>query len=590
MPKLTFRLLLLNVVTSLCFNGMLANASSSNRNVIYIFDCTRSMNGFDGAPNIWTETKGYLKEQLNKECSNGSTITILPFQDRVLSPIRVNSGALNWHEIESSLDHYIENITATNICDAWVAAESLVDRSKENYIFLFTDGRDNIGGHANETARSAKLAQLISNFCGKYNNTKGIYLRLTENATLPLNVQSAIAACSSVDIVDASNGIPEMGSPVSQEIRLNTRDLPADIEVGFSNVGNFKAYVANNNNDLLNISLNEEKITNGRFTIHIDSKFGDNPDRLNATLNNLETPVEFSIESKDVLITNPELTLFLNPTPLRTLSFMDSASMEASITRTKPFLWTTANDYDTLVWELQPLFNSQAQKEDAKVFLRLKSETPLEGCSIIIGNQSIDKDSTFVIDQNSDGIIKIVFPRSFDDHSGLISLFPVHSIDLDRINEKRFDQFEGIQLPYSVSTSWSPLEIIVWVFVAILLIVIVVWFGFLRDRVYPKFKSGIVNITSPYFSSIRVKGSRMLVITPKAQKQTFIDKALIGRFTYHINNNWPCECQVTPSGRNMRFAGGEQLISDPMPTWQRGMEYRIIDTQDNKSIAEITIN
>ena len=48
------------------------------RNYIYLFDCTQSMEGYGGQPDIWSQTKQWLWDDIG-QLKDGQ-ITIIPFQ------------------------------------------------------------------------------------------------------------------------------------------------------------------------------------------------------------------------------------------------------------------------------------------------------------------------------------------------------------------------------------------------------------------------------------------------------------------------------------------------------------------------------
>lgn len=565
------------------------------RNLIYVLDCTGSMHGFNGAPDIWEDTKSFLKTELEKEVQENpdARIVILPFQEKVLAPIHIDPRNLSWNRHEATLDKYISNLTATNICDSWLAAEKYVDQSCENYIVLMTDGHDNIGGSANESARMEHLAEILSQFCGKYANTKGMYVELTKSATLPGTIRHVIDVCDNLHVVDASDGIPSFGCASNDKIVINTRDLPMDIELGFSNSGKFAATVDDDDNELVTVSVKNGFINHGRVKLHIESKFGDDIEKLNKAIGGDEEDVDFTIESEEVVIINPEIELILKALPMRSLNLeVDSV---AKTEKVKPFLWIKGNDYDTLRWNLRPMFNQQAKLNDASAQFKLKPLTQMADCSVLVDNVVLDDDSIFVITPQSEGIIELVVPRQAGDVKSVFTLKEVRTSNLDRLNGTRPDFVSNnvlCTLRGETTTAMSWLEIAVYILLALIFLALAVWFCFLKKMKYPAFRRGTVTISEPYFANVMVRGYRMIVFTPDATKhQGFLNRLFTGAILYHTNTAWPCEAAITPSGKNnMRFhSQSGRLISDPMPTWIAGESYKIIDTDTGKKIIEITI-
>ncbi len=555
------------------------------RNIIYVLDCTGSMNGYNGAPDIWAPTKKFLKSELEKEARENpdAKITILPFQEKVLSPITVNPRDLKWSEYEATLDKYIGNLTATNICDSWLAAEKCIDRSCDNYIVLMTDGHDNIGGAANESARIEKLTEILKEFCGKYDNTKGMYVELTKSASLPDGIRNVIDICDNLYNIDASDGIPSFGCVADDRIVINTRDLPLDLDFGFSNSGKFKATVDDDDNEFVEVTIKNGYINRGVCTIHIESKFGDDIDRLNKAIGAKETDVDLTVESDDVIIINPEISLVLTTSEVRSLDL--AADTLARIDRIKPFLWIKGNPVDTLRWNLSPRFSPQAITDGSIVKFGLKSTTPLDGCTLLFDNEQVGPDSIVWLTPTSAGVLELLVPSDVADRTFDLQLHEIGVKDIDRINSVR-PGAGVVNLTGVCDTSLSWLEILVWILAALLILALLAWFAFIKKMKYPTFKAGMITVNDPYFANITAKGARKVIFTNNpAAKQGALNRLFTGRVLYHANPAWPCEAELTPSGRkNMRFRSSSgRLISDPSSIWvpHQDQTYRILDSQDN---------
>lgn len=589
------RLLIISLALISSLAAVCLPPAGRQRNTVYVLDCTKSMNGYNGAPDIWSDTKDFLRNAIMKEARENpdAAVTILPFQERVLSPVKIDLRNFNWAENEAILNRHIERITATNICDAWQEAVKNLDATCENYIVLMTDGHDNIGGTANEGQRINKLVRILEEFCGKYHNTKGIYVELTKQATLPDAILRAIENCDDLSRISAIDGIPSFGCFSANDINVNTRDLPADIPVGFSNSGSFAASLSNADNEFVKISIKGGRINGGKFVLHIESKYGDNIELLNKAIGSSNAVIPFEVKSDSVAITQPHFELNLLNTPLRTLNLQGldkDLNIGASAKRTRPFLWITGNPIDTLRWDLAPEFNKYADDDEAQAMYLIKSATDIADCRILYNGTEVT-DSTITFTPGESGLIELLIPQDKTDGKMHLTLKLIRASELDRINDLKPDDV-GIALFGSYDTSMSLLEIIAWSLLGLIVFVAIIWFAFIRNSRYPKFKKGIIYIQSPYFASIKVAGKRMIVITPVGKRQGWLDSLIKGKVTYHCNPTWPCNVLVTPSGkRNMKFAcPSGRLVCDPSPLLGAGNEYKIIDIATNKPIAEININ
>lgn len=564
------------------------------RNTIIVLDCTGSMGGYNGAPDIWGPTKKFLKTKLEKEANSNSEsiVTILPFQDKVLTPINVNLKSIDWPNIERTLDGYIKNITATNICDSWLKAESYIDETKENYIILLTDGHDNIGGSANEAARTAKLAQILRAFCNKYTNTNGFYVELTDAAILPQELQKAIEDCNELHNVNATQGIPVFGSSAENVIHVNTRDLPADIDVGFSEADTFNANLMQEESPYFKVSIKDGKISKGKLTIRVESKLGDNIEALNKAIGKDQTDLDLTIESDQVEIKNPDLELVVHTTPLRSLEIFGGSNEEISATmeRKKPFLWIKGNAIDTLRWDLQPKFNDAATKAGANVKFMVKANQDLSAYTLLYNGQELT-DSIFEILPSGGAVLELLVPQEVKDNNIHLKLNEIDSNNLDRINGER-PQNADWTVEGEYKTSRTLFEIIFWIVVGLIVIFLVAWFCGIRNKMYPKFRGGTVTITSPYYGTISLKGKRKVIAGPTAKKQSAFDRIWRGKVSYHANPEWRSEVEITPRGRqNMRFRSPKgEYVSSPTNLWVRHSQYEIINQNDNKNKIEIQTN
>ncbi len=561
--------------------------SGRQRNTVYVFDCTKSMAGHNGAPNIWDQTKNFLKSELEKEAQENpnALVTVLPFQDRVHHPIKVDLRNINWPNINNVLDQYVQNITGTNICDSWLTAEKYVDPACDNYIVLLTDGQDNVNSQG-------RLSTILREFCGKFRNTKGFYVELTKGATLPEGVQSAIDLCQDLYNIDASAGIPSFGCSSEDVIHINTRDLPIDIPLGFSNSGIFSASLANDSNPYVSFSVKGGKIQKGKMILHVESKHGENIETLNKIMGGQTVDLSVTVESPDVIITNPDLDVVLHNTPLRTLDTTsdENGAISSSVDRVKPFLWIKGNPIDTLRWDLNPKFNEAAHRDGSVALFKVKADRDLSAATMLYNGSPIGNDSTIAIQSNEPAVIELLVSQQDEDNTIDLTLVEIDSYNLDRFNGVR-PKGATVSLSGEYKTSMSLVEILLWVLLGVIALLLILWFAVIRNQKYPKFSRGIINIQSPYYASIRVKGYRMVVIGPKANPQGWFDRLWRGKILYHVNPLWPCLIEITPSGKNMRFrCPSGELISDPTPIWTRNCEYKVFDPGAPSTKFDININ
>ena len=177
-----------NTITILLLLISIHVFAQRERNNIYLFDCTQSMQGYGGALDIWDNTKSFLTADIGRQHSD-CLITLIPFQGKAYEPITFLQKDFDWNKINKQLDEYVKNITNTNICNAWDQSLPFFDKNKDNYLILLTDGKDNHVSNGVE-----QVCQRINNWCNKYKNSFAFYVMLTKEAQ-DQRIVSAIENC-----------------------------------------------------------------------------------------------------------------------------------------------------------------------------------------------------------------------------------------------------------------------------------------------------------------------------------------------------------------------------------------------------------
>lgn len=573
----------------LLFVTFFSFADTRLRNQIYVVDCTASMHGFNGSPDIWEYTKDYLKRAVETEIKTNpkSNITILPFQDKVLTPIQINSSNFNWSEIEKVLNSYIIKTTGTNICDSWLSAEKFINPSRDNYIYLLTDGQDNMGDSSNE-----RLAGILSLFCNKYANTNGFYVELTKAAALPEKVSRVIELCSNLAIIRYGDQIPSFGAFSDNVIYINTRDLPEEISLNFSNSGQFKANLKMLENNFIDVTLVDDEINKGVIKLNVQPKeqYDNNITALNKIIGKDSVDIDLMIESEDLSIVNPDLLIRLMTFEPRTLHI--EQQHKSKVERVIPFLWIKGNNQDTIRWELNPLFSSQAIKEGSSSKFGVRTFDLPVNAHILYDGSELSEDSLIIINPQNKGILEMILPATVPDGKTLLTLHHYNSNNLDRLNGLRPANTD-ISLIGEYTSSKSVVEIVFWCIIGFMFLGVILWFFWLKKQKYPTFSSGIITISHPYFATIKAAGYRKIVFSPTKTSQSFFSRIWKGKVQYHFRPEWPILVEITPAAkRNMKFNPADStLVSSPSNLWSRGNTYDIINSKEgNKKIIEIQIN
>jgi len=146
--------------------------SQANRRYIFLWDVTRSMEGYGGKPNIFNIVKHHMIDVLNSLDSDGGEILIFSFQDKILDKKYFTNDSENREEAKRYINNYkIVNNGNTNICGAWDDAMNIILNKDNTYLesifFIYTDGFQNIpyGEYGNNCLQyiTQKYCKLTSN-------------------------------------------------------------------------------------------------------------------------------------------------------------------------------------------------------------------------------------------------------------------------------------------------------------------------------------------------------------------------------------------------------------------------------------------
>jgi len=96
----------------------------------------------------------------------------------------------------------------------------------------------------------------------------------------------------------------------------------------------------------------------------------------------------------------------------------------------------------------------------------------------------------------------------------------------------------------------NPMKKALYIALAGFMILLFIWFVFLRNQLFPKMGNGSLTIQTPYFKSFKTKGNRKIFFTSKPEKQSFLNKVFAGTNTFEKSNVWQEDIIFTPGRRN----------------------------------------
>lgn len=578
MKRLKLLFFLLSLVVSLSVQAQ------RERNYIYLLDCTKSMEGYNGTPNIWQPTKNFLQQELKKH-TPGTSLHVIPFQNTLLPAYHFKAGEHNWQKIEKELDAHLANITNTNICDAWDATDKYIDKFKDNYIILMTDGQDN---HIKGVDCSKLLAKKLREWCDKHPHSYAFYVQLTE-AAVDEEVVKVINLCDYEFIVDARNGIPVFGSFESGlTIYANTLNLNKKHRLAFSAAGTYAAKTECKDS-FFDVKIINNKIVDGMLTVQISAKkpIAD----INATLPQ-EYPFNFDVKSDEVQIHNSSIRVVMTNKPERT---METLSEETSIGKASwydSFLFWGASEPETINIDLKTIFNEEAKKDGAVVVFKVVDADEINDFQPLYNNQPVDN-NTFTINSNdaSPSILSIVFNPQAKEGKRYLVLKAISGDKLDKINDQPVKEYQVV-LRAKYSVGWNPLKtILMWAGI-ILLAALLLWLLLFKRFIYPTISVKTIQITEPYFSKVDVKGKRRVIFTNKPMQQGLLSRIFTGEILYKKNDIWtsPLGFEAGTKKKTLRVMRTKDYVFDPYESSLKAPNDYLVENVNENIKIKMTIN
>lgn len=294
-------LLLFSLLICFAHNAPTFAQDLKENKIIYLWDVTLSMKGYNDAPDIYDKVKEALVLSIEGVEDESSTITVVPFQDKILDTWSFPATRTGKKQLVDKISRLENNsITNTNICLAWeYCLEQLIEQPKSNSICLLTDGTDNVMG-------VDELCKRIIAWCesSKTNNAHAVYVMLTEAAQNE-SINSAIRSSCNFDLVEIEENdivFPAFFRPASNTIAKELKQLQQDPEIWFTiipQVGGKKVNTVNLTlapNNYFTLEEGSIKCTDNVCTFRLKNRTS--YDRLQRTLPKLKN-LKLTVESAD---------------------------------------------------------------------------------------------------------------------------------------------------------------------------------------------------------------------------------------------------------------------------------------------------
>lgn len=427
-----------------------------------------------------------LKGWIN-EYEDNDVITILLFNDNVVSTIKGKKKDIDWNDVNKQLDRATyKHHGTTSICKAWIAAERYFDPSKRNYFYLITDGNCE---HTN-----CPLASYIRHFCSKIPKGHGYILEIGESA-LPSDVVDAVKSSPCLTLKPAGP-LKHFGGFSDDEVNVTTSNMKTGgsdrtSAVYFSRKKQYPITVTVDDS-YFNVKVTNGCVNNGILTFDVSLKPGVNLNELKQNLGSDTYEISVSLSSKEVDIDeNKDISIVVTLKAISELQLLNDVSQIelGKATWHNDFIISRSNP-DTLSYTLKPQFNEEAINSHSSATFRV---TDLPSAMRVLINNNRILDNKFTISSNEPIKLQFVTDVPCEDFDVESTLKLIESKNLDRINGIDGNKY-SIGIGGEVRERINPLKCSLITLFIVLLFILILWIVYNLFRPSMNGKLNIVDI------------------------------------------------------------------------------------------------
>lgn len=553
-----------------------ANAQNKEVKYIYLFDCTTSMKGYGGAPDIWQKAKDCLRGDIEKK-TDQCDILFIPFQDsNPLSTHAFRRDQFRWDDLESRIDGVVDKPTNTDIVGAWNRAMKAVNLHGQNIVYLLTDGSDNIHGtHA--------VADLIRNWCPTApDNIQVVYFMLTP-ASENQEIEQAINECDEhIRLVKGINdNIITMNGLVW---RFDTGSDTVRAELFFTYRHTFEAHVQENS-PYYDVKIEGGTVNQGGARLMAIKRVSD------TQLEQLPERLDFEItivpkDAQSVNIINPSFPAEVTNRPVNSLQLLagDNNQDLGDGDYHPVFLFWSESELATVVCDLKAVFNRHALKNNGAIQYKVTSDKGNDDFDVIYNGEPCPDRSFIIQAKEKESTLTLQFHRDANTEKRHFLLAPIAATNMELVNGLPAADYK-MTLAADYDINWNPwATLLMWLGI-ILLAVALIWFLVLKRVIFPTFR-GVrqLKVTEPVFAVKKLKGVRRVVIANKQpqKKQSALGKLFTGEILYFVNPAF-LQSAITaePDGKAVRLRTAHNVLCMPLNKLTKGAETELEETDTN---------
>ena len=514
----------------------LAVMAQRQRNYIYLFDCTKSM---ENVNHIWSESKEFMKEDIEQLDGNANVTVILFHQNETTFQFKAKD--FNWKEIEGRCDEMFDESKLTGICNAWDSGLKFIDKNRNNYLYLFTDGTENV----NAKKTSAVCAR-IKQWCKQDPNNYAFFVALGDEIKKTPDVNKLIEATSSCErtfFIEEHQG--PFGAFDKTEFSMNIHSIK-DINVGFSDYGSFDAEVECNDPHYL-IDLHNNRIENGRAVFSLKEK--------NVPTGNFQLHFKIKTDDSVLHICNPDFYINIDTRELANIdlaqpSGISEGQYNAGIAETySSFLFWSGKDSISLYVDFSSVFNELAITRNASLKMKVEIPSDIKGKCLFSYNGKPFDNSFEIKSSDSNSVLSLTVPHELAETEFLIGLQGI-SNKLETINSEETSSYIS-SIYFKHEICWNPLKTFLFWFCIIVIISAAFWFGLFKPLIFPRIRLNRIELSNSgrYYINKRINGARKVVVTNCFKPQNFFNKFFTGKIVFIKDDIWTSEWELKPIGR-----------------------------------------
>jgi hypothetical protein len=266
-----------------------------------------------------------------------------------------------------------------------------------------------------------------------------------------------------------------------------------------------------------------------------------------------------SITSGDprYIVANPQVQVFMADHIQSRLSLADEVDELAvdGASWYDSFLWSKASEPGEVEFDLAPKFSNVTDPQTGIALMLVPAEGEPSDYQCYFNGCKLEAEDTFEIVPGREAKLRVVFNTDAKTGKRYFNLLKRGSQNLDLVNGKSINEFEGMTLRTKYSVNWNPLKTcLFWIAMAIIA-ALVLWFFLLRRMFYPTIKVKRIDFAGPgtYYGSKKIKGARKVVLTSKKQSQNIFSRIFTGEIRFLRAEHFIPEIEILPSGTKKKI-------------------------------------